>query len=118
MSDPYENKALLGAMVRDAAKAAVHNTDGPSEPDLQRLNNILVCEAFVNALVDKGCMITRLPSQTMSGGKFDDNGGFIGHDTADWHEHRTVGPHRAWCLECREWCYPHDGCIRCKHPEG
>lgn len=59
--DHYENKALLGAMVCDAAKAAVHNTDGPNGPDLQRINNILVCEAFVNALVDRGCMITRIP---------------------------------------------------------
>jgi hypothetical protein len=64
MMDPYENKSLLGAMVRDAAKAAVHNTDGPNEADLQRLNNILVCEAFVNALADKGCMITRIPAES------------------------------------------------------
>lgn len=21
-------------------------------------------------------------------------------------QHRTVGPHRAWCLDCGEWCYP------------
>lgn len=62
--DPYENKALLGAMVRDAAKAAVHNTDGPNEPDMQRLNNILVCEAFISALADKGCIITRISTPT------------------------------------------------------
>jgi hypothetical protein len=62
MMDPYENKSLLGAIVRDAAKAAVYNTDGPNEPDMQRLNNILVCEAFVSALVDKGCMVTRIPT--------------------------------------------------------
>ena len=29
-------------------------------------------------------------------------------------EHRTVGPHRAWCHDCREWCYPSDPCVRCK----
>jgi len=23
-------------------------------------------------------------------------------------EHRTVGPHRAWCLDENEWCYPSD----------
>jgi hypothetical protein len=55
-------------------------------------------------------------------GQFDPEGNFLGHDTAEallkWHEHRTVGPHRAWCYDCREWCYPADGCIRCKHPEG
>lgn len=61
MNDPYENKALLGAMVRDAAKAAVHNKGGPNEPELQRINNILVGEDFMSRLVDKGCMITRIP---------------------------------------------------------
>jgi hypothetical protein len=61
MMDPYENKALLGAMVRDAAREAVHNTDGSNDPDMQRLNNILACEAFVSALADRGCMITRIP---------------------------------------------------------
>lgn len=29
-------------------------------------------------------------------------------------EHRTVGPHRAWCHTCGEWCYPSDPCVRCK----
>lgn len=61
--DPYENKGLLGALVRDAAKAAVHNSNGPNDHDLQRLNNILVCEAFITALVDRGCMITRIPTE-------------------------------------------------------
>jgi len=28
-------------------------------------------------------------------------------------EHRTVGPHRAWCLTCSEWCYPGAMCLRC-----
>jgi len=28
-------------------------------------------------------------------------------------EHRTVGPHRAWCLTCQEWCYPGAMCLRC-----
>lgn len=55
-------------------------------------------------------------------GHFDSEWNFLGHDTTGAllkeHEHRTVGPHRAWCYECREWCYPFDGCIRCKHPEG
>lgn len=61
MDDPYANKALLGAMVRDAAKAAVH--DDVAIPDLARVNNILVCESFVNALVERGCMITRIPTR-------------------------------------------------------
>ena len=29
-------------------------------------------------------------------------------------EHRTVGPHRAWCLTCGEWCYPQAMCVRCE----
>jgi hypothetical protein len=24
-------------------------------------------------------------------------------------EHRTVGPHRAWCYQDGEWCYPPSG---------
>ena len=28
-------------------------------------------------------------------------------------EHRTVGPHRAWCYDCREWCYPRLPCGGC-----
>lgn len=31
---------------------------------------------------------------------------------ADGCEHRTVGPHRAWCFECTEWCYPAAPCVR------
>jgi hypothetical protein len=60
MTDPYENKAKLGGIVLDAAKAAVHDD---SDVDLQRLNAILACEAFVSALVDVGCMVTRIPTR-------------------------------------------------------
>lgn len=28
-------------------------------------------------------------------------------------EHRTVGPHRAWCFDCSEWCYPQEPCRGC-----
>ncbi len=28
-------------------------------------------------------------------------------------EHRTVGPHRAWCFDCSEWCYPDEPCHGC-----
>lgn len=28
-------------------------------------------------------------------------------------DHRTVGPHRAWCSCTGEWCYPHDLCPCC-----
>lgn len=29
------------------------------------------------------------------------------------HEHRTVGPHRAWCYADSAWCYPDDLCQGC-----
>ena len=39
---------------------------------------------------------------------------FEGHENRECGEHRTVGPHRAWCHDCSMWCYPHDPCFRCK----
>lgn len=42
---------------------------------------------------------------------------FEGHDSRYCGEHRTVGPHRAWCYDCSEWCYPHEGCARCREPK-
>ena len=32
--------------------------------------------------------------------------------------HRTVGPHRAWCHNCREWCYPDGWCACCHEAAG
>lgn len=58
-ADPYANKATLGRMVLEAAKAAVHDD---SNLDLQRVNAILTCEVFVSTLAAAGCMITRIPS--------------------------------------------------------
>lgn len=43
------------------------------------------------------------------------NGCFEGHRNRGCGEHRTTGD-RAWCFECTEWCYPDDGCVRCRHP--
>jgi hypothetical protein len=51
-------------------------------------------------------------------GQFDTAGNFIGHEPRACGEHRTVGEHRAWCFDCKEWCYPEEGCIRCRYPEG
>ena len=31
---------------------------------------------------------------------------FEGHQPRECGDHRTVGPHRAWCYDCTEWCYP------------
>jgi hypothetical protein len=58
--DHYQNKATLGRIVLDAAKAATHDD---SDPELARLNAILTCEAFVSALADVGCMVTRIPTR-------------------------------------------------------
>jgi hypothetical protein len=41
---------------------------------------------------------------------------FEGHTPRDCGEHRTVGAHRAWCHDCREWCYPGAGCQGCELP--
>lgn len=38
---------------------------------------------------------------------------FLGHG-GPCGEHRTVGPVRAWCYSCQEWCYRSDGCRGCK----
>ena len=39
---------------------------------------------------------------------------FEGHQPRECGEHRTVGPHRAWCHDCQEWCYPDGPCVRCE----
>lgn len=43
---------------------------------------------------------------------------FEGHQPRECDEHRTVGPHRAWCLSCTEWCYPNmeAACVGCQVP--
>jgi hypothetical protein len=38
---------------------------------------------------------------------------FYGRATRRCGEHRTVGPHRAWCLDCAEWCSPAISCGGC-----
>lgn len=38
---------------------------------------------------------------------------FVGFAPRRCFEHRTVGSHRAWCHECRTWCYPDDPCNGC-----
>jgi hypothetical protein len=43
----------------------------------------------------------------------DTEGSFYGFQSRDCGEHRTVGPHRAWCFDCSEWCYRNAPCARC-----
>jgi hypothetical protein len=38
---------------------------------------------------------------------------FEGHQPRRCGAHRTVGPHKAWCHDCRAWCYPDDPCHEC-----
>ncbi|UJQ87112.1 hypothetical protein SEA_VETRIX_109 [Mycobacterium phage Vetrix] len=59
--DPYEGKVRIGRIVRDAAKAAVH--DEARIPEVARVNDILAAEVFINALAEAGCMITRIPTK-------------------------------------------------------
>lgn len=42
---------------------------------------------------------------------------FEGYPNRECGDHRTVGPHRAWCFPCHEWCYPDVPCEGCE-PEG
>lgn len=44
-------------------------------------------------------------------------GAFQAHDPRNCGEHRTVGE-RSWCHDCREWCYPDEGCVGCRYPDG
>ena len=41
---------------------------------------------------------------------------FEGHAKRECGDHRTVGPHRAWCFDCHEWCYPEGACRGCELP--
>lgn len=45
---------------------------------------------------------------------FDSGHRFQGHDPNEGCAHHTVGDHRAWCLDCGEWCYPTMPCVRCE----
>jgi hypothetical protein len=45
---------------------------------------------------------------------FDAEGNFEGFEPRACGEHRTVGPHRAWCFTDRCWCYPDDLCPGCQ----
>jgi hypothetical protein len=50
----------------------------------------------------------------MTDTRYDHDGNFVGMEPRECGEHRTVGPHRAWCFECGEWCYPESPCVRCE----
>lgn len=39
---------------------------------------------------------------------------FEGYEERRCGEHRTVGPHRAWCFNDTEWCYPQSPCRGCE----
>lgn len=39
-----------------------------------------------------------------------------GYTIRECQDHRTVGPHRAWCYACTEWCYPEVPCKGCEIP--
>lgn len=39
-----------------------------------------------------------------------------GHEPRECGEHRAVGPHRAWCYDRGERCYPEFPCVRRQDP--
>lgn len=42
---------------------------------------------------------------------------YEGRENRECNEHRSVGPVRAWCFDCGEWCYNPDfgeGCKGCR----
>lgn len=41
---------------------------------------------------------------------------FEGHSGRECGDHRTVGPHRAWCFDCHERCCPDSPCKGCELP--
>lgn len=42
---------------------------------------------------------------------------FEGHAERECGEHRTAGPHRAWCFDCTEWCSATAPCKGCEVPQ-
>ena len=58
-SDLFAGREQFGALIRQAAAAATY--DEAITPDFKRLNNIAVCERFMDMLTARGCMITRIP---------------------------------------------------------
>ena len=47
---------------------------------------------------------------------FNNAGGFLGHRPRECTGHETVGTHRAWCIDCSDWCYPDisEACCGCR----
>jgi len=85
-----------------------HRPDGCAAMEIERLNFRVDCDCTHPRFV----AITELYPTAV----FDGAGNFQGHQGSA-REHRTVGSHRAWCFEDREWCYPSDGCLSCTDHE-
>lgn len=47
----------------------------------------------------------------------DERPNFEGHVERECGDHRTVGPHRAWCFDCTEWCSATAPCKGCEVPQ-
>lgn len=76
-----------------------------SEPHVPGCLGNHLGDCAVSGLFDR----TYIKHQMPDGRTCDCIGGeanFHGHWPRECGEHRTVGTHRAWCLDCTEWCYP------------
>lgn len=49
----------------------------------------------------------------LASAQFDPDESFVGHKPSACGTHRTTGD-RAWCFECKEWCYPNGPCMGCE----
>lgn len=81
------------------------NPDGPRvwEPSDEVAESLRLCQSHRD-------IVAMFP---VSAPHVDTHGSFYGFQSRDCGEHRTVGPHRAWCFDCSEWCYPNAPCRRC-----
>jgi hypothetical protein len=86
-----------------------HNSDGECVYEIPAINFRMLCQDCTG--------LDAVPVSELFPTAIFDGGAFVGHQPRACGEHRTTG-RRAWCFECSEWCYPHDGCIRCRYPEG
>ena len=71
-------------------------------------------EYITDVLIAAGVILPNPPSPTFH----KEDNYFLGHAGSPClGHHRTTGD-RAWCSEDSQWCYPDNGCVGCRFPEG
>lgn len=95
----------LAAQLGDVLFAVRTGTAGAQE----------VAEAAIKHLMAAGWRPLTGPAGTApEAAVYDVRGRYFGHQPRDCGNHRTFGSHRAWCGDCRKWCYPHSPCAGCQ----